>query len=287
MSKRAGTPDIVVVGHVTTDVADGGWRLGGTATYASLVAARLGLRVGVLTRCQAGLDLGTLGREAEVHVLPDERTTAFENRYRGGVREQYVRAAAGGIGPDDVPEAWRGAGMLLLGPVVGEVAARVMDSFPAAVIGVCGQGWLRQVSPDGEVEPREWDPSALAQKAHALFLSDEDVPWIDSPDALLAWAGPWTVLGWTHGTGGADVYARGAWTHAPAYPAPEVDPTGAGDSFAAAFLIRWVETGDAGAAARFAAVTSSFVVAAEGVGGIPSRAQVEARLRLDPGVLTR
>ena len=59
----------------------------------------------------------------------------------------------------------------------------------------------------------------------------------------------------------------------------EVDANGAGDVFAAAFLIRYHETGDARVAARFATVVASFHVEHVGMEGLPHRAQVEARLR--------
>jgi sugar/nucleoside kinase (ribokinase family) len=54
-----------------------------------------------------------------------------------------------------------------------------------------------------------------------------------------------------------------------------VDPTGAGDVFATAFLIRLAETGDPGQAARFANVTASFSVEGWGMAAIPTRLQVE------------
>jgi 1D-myo-inositol 3-kinase len=63
-------------------------------------------------------------------------------------------------------------------------------------------------------------------------------------------------------------------TKIPPRPANEVDPTGAGDIFATAFLIRLQETGDPIQSARFANVTASFGVEQVGVAGIPSREQV-------------
>jgi sugar/nucleoside kinase (ribokinase family) len=57
-----------------------------------------------------------------------------------------------------------------------------------------------------------------------------------------------------------------------------VDPTGAGDAFAAAYLIALDEGADPWQAARFAAAAASFVV--EAVGSVtPERAAVERRLR--------
>jgi sugar/nucleoside kinase (ribokinase family) len=66
----------------------------------------------------------------------------------------------------------------------------------------------------------------------------------------------------------------------PGFPAVEVDPTGAGDVFAAAFLVRLQETEDPVQAARFANAVASFCVEGPGVAGIPTREQVEERLSI-------
>ena len=56
-----------------------------------------------------------------------------------------------------------------------------------------------------------------------------------------------------------------------------MDPTGAGDVFAAAYLVRYRETSDALESARFASCAASFCVEAQGTEGIPTRAQMEER----------
>jgi sugar/nucleoside kinase (ribokinase family) len=65
-------------------------------------------------------------------------------------------------------------------------------------------------------------------------------------------------------------------TKIPPRPADEIDPTGAGDVFATAFMIRYQETGDPVQSARFANITASFGVEAPGIAGIPTRDQVLA-----------
>jgi sugar/nucleoside kinase (ribokinase family) len=82
----------------------------------------------------------------------------------------------------------------------------------------------------------------------------------------------------TQGARGCTVFVNGEARQIPGFPAREVDPTGAGDVFAAAFLVRLSETHDPFQAARFANATASFCVEASGVTGIPTREQVQARL---------
>jgi sugar/nucleoside kinase (ribokinase family) len=66
----------------------------------------------------------------------------------------------------------------------------------------------------------------------------------------------------------------------PALPRAEVDPTGAGDVFAAAFLVRYHETGDALEAAAFAACAASCVVEGIGASTLGDRAEVLRRTAL-------
>jgi 1D-myo-inositol 3-kinase len=66
----------------------------------------------------------------------------------------------------------------------------------------------------------------------------------------------------------------------PTLPRPEVDPTGAGDVFAACFLVRYHETGDPLEAAAFAACAASCAVEGIGTSTLGDRAEVERRLAL-------
>ena len=66
----------------------------------------------------------------------------------------------------------------------------------------------------------------------------------------------------------------------PSLPRPEKDPTGAGDVFAAAFLVRYQETGDPLEAAAFGACAASCAVEGIGTTTLGDRAEVERRLGL-------
>jgi sugar/nucleoside kinase (ribokinase family) len=82
----------------------------------------------------------------------------------------------------------------------------------------------------------------------------------------------------TRGAGGFTVFDDGGAFHTPAVPAEEVDPTGAGDVLATAFLVRWKETGDLAETVRFAAAASSLVVRKPGLQSVATRAEIEATL---------
>ncbi|MFQ5790952.1 MAG: carbohydrate kinase family protein, partial [Acidobacteriota bacterium] len=87
------------------------------------------------------------------------------------------------------------------------------------------------------------------------------------------------ILAVTEGEGGARVYAEGQGYHFPAYPTGTVDPTGAGDVFAASFLVALRQGRGIVEAAAFACCAASFVVERPGVEGVPPHgAAVEERL---------
>jgi 1D-myo-inositol 3-kinase len=269
--------DFLVVGHLTKDIVPGGYRVGGTAAYAACTARRLGWRAGILTRAEAGLPLPDALASVAVHRLPSDRTTTFENRYLDGVRQQFVHAVAPPITSADVPPDWKEPAVVLLGPVAGEVDPSLAKAFPQARLGVTPQGWMRRWDGEGRVQPRRWDAAReVLPWVAALILSEEDLG--DDREALANYIASVPVVVLTTGWRGATLYQGGQASAIPPRPAREVDPTGAGDVFAAAFLIRWQETGDPLAAARFANIAASFSVEGPGLTAIPTRAQVETWL---------
>ena len=274
-------PQFLVVGHVCRDLQDDGYRLGGTAAYASLTAHRLGLRAAALTSACHGLDLAALLPGVRVVSIPSTVTTTFENKYQGGKRRQYLHAVAPPIGVDALPAEWRACPAVLLGPVAQEVDPLLARAFPESLVGVSPQGWMRRWDNHGRVSPTGWNGEGLEGAVEVVVLGEEDLPPGKPADEWLEWV---PVLVVTEGTKGARMRWQGTCYRVPAYPAREVDPTGAGDVFAAAYLVRYHETGDPFASALFASCAASFSVESPGLEGIPSRPQVEQRLRHYPGI---
>ena len=72
--------------------------------------------------------------------------------------------------------------------------------------------------------------------------------------------------------GALSAHRDGRATHVPPASAPSVvDATGAGDSFAGAFLARWLGDGDPIAAARYANRVSAWVIQHTGARPAPGR----------------
>jgi 1D-myo-inositol 3-kinase len=276
-------PDFVVVGHAVRDLVPGGWRPGGTVTFAAVQAHRLGLRVGIVTRTAGDIPTGELFPFAEVVDRGSPVTTCFENVYREGRRDQHIRAVAGPIRREDVPDAWRAAPVVLLGPVYRELEAGFALTFRReSLVGVSAQGWLRSLDADGRVVHTPWRGPPFWAGCRVLFVSDEDLA--DGREQLEAWTAGLPVVAMTESWRGARVYSGGRWRRMEAFPEREVDPTGAGDTFATAFLIRLLETGDVDEAARFGAAAASLSVAGVAAEAIPTREEIERRLAEYPEV---
>jgi 1D-myo-inositol 3-kinase len=233
-------------------------------------------------------DLPALLPQITLAARPAPVTTAFENTYHEGFRTQYLRARAPQLDLSDVPSAWLAAPIILLAPLAQEIPPTLLRSLPRqanSLLAATPQGWLRRWDADGRVWPTPWeDAEELLPLLDALILSHDDLlPFADNQrvaaDAMLAdWSRRVPLLVATDGRHGATLFEHGTPTRFPAYPATEVDPTGAGDVFAAAFLVHLYQHRDPHAAMNFANCVASLSVEAPGIAGIPTWEQIERRL---------
>jgi 1D-myo-inositol 3-kinase len=287
-------PQFLVIGHTVQDLIKEddptAWRLGGAAAYAAITARNIGMRTAVLTSASADLPIAELLPDIDLLVVPSRRTTQIRNVYSEGPRRQFVPQRASPLTADHLPPEWRQTPIVLLGPVMGEVEEAFAPVFHLSLLGIGAQGWLRRPGRDNRVRPimpADFHAHQMLRYARALFLSDEDVAPGEAAPALTYWSDNVQIIAFTRGYNGADICVRGNWRHIDAFPAKVVDPTGAGDVFAAAFLIRLWESGDVWKATRFASCAASFSVEGEGISAIPTREQVEARLKAHPNIVAR
>ena len=84
----------------------------------------------------------------------------------------------------------------------------------------------------------------------------------------------------TQGWRGVTLLTRDRAQSVPTLPRPEVDPTGAGDVFAAAFLLGYHESGDPVEAAAFACCAASCAVEGVGTTALGDRLEVQRRIAL-------
>jgi len=268
--------DYLVIGHLSCDITPDGPRLGGTAAYAALTGRALGLRVGVVTAWGGEVPLDVLDG-IKVQSVPAQRSTTFENKYTPAGRIQHIHHIAPDLSFDNVPEAWRRAPIIHVGPIAGEAKSLVDGKFSSSLVGLTPQGWLRKWDSAGRVEPGDWpEAHEMLARAGAAVLSIEDVG--GDEDCIEAMATACKVLAVTEGPAGARLYWNGDLRRFRATSLEEVDATGAGDIFAAAFFWRLYVTRDPWAAARFATHLASFSVRRFGLDGIPTQEEIQTCL---------
>lgn len=272
-------PQFLALGHATYDrLPDGRFVPGGTVRYATGVAARLGLAAAIVT---AGTPAALLPDHEGVQtvLVPSPAVTTFENRYDAHRRSQWLHALASPLVLAHLPHAWYATRLVHLAPVAHELDLALITAFPEALIVVTPQGWMRTWTEPlpALVHPCRWLPSpALLRRINLLVVSIEDVAGDEALVASYAHHCPLVVV--TRGALGATLYQHGVSHPIAACPAQEYDPTGAGDVFAAAMLVRLAETGDPLAAAQFASAAAALVVEGRGLGNLTNRDAVLARL---------
>ena len=271
------SPDYVIAGHVACDLVDGEVRPGGTVLYSGAMAANLGRRVGIVTAGPVDLSWSpSLAAMLLVSIASHEATTfAIES---GASRPLRLLRRAQGIGLHDIPWSWRNAQLLHLAPIAGEIPAMLPTALQARKTVATPQGWLRRVLSDGTVVPAPEQLEELPlETLAALVVSSEDVAGRDDLVRRAAARVPAVVL--TRGSQGCTLFVGGQGMQIDAFDARAVDTIGAGDVFAAAFFVRMDETGDPVHSARFATCAASLSVEGRGLGSVPARERIEARMR--------
>ena len=257
-------PHYLCIGHFCHDLHAGKNILGGTASYASIAAHKLGVKTAVLTSVGTDFEFKSTFKKQKIDICYThaEKTTVFENIYdKQGKRTQYLHARAAVLFPEDVPFDWLDAPIVQVCVIADEVDFSLLKHFPNSLVGATIQGWLRQWDASGKISPKTMDWAQLAA-ADVVIMSDADIAGFETVIPIIAEYVK--VLVMTQGAHGATVFQNNQQFHFPSYPIKEVDATGAGDVFAAAFLIQYGKTQDIALATAFAHAAASFVV--EGVG---------------------
>jgi 1D-myo-inositol 3-kinase len=271
-------PDFVAIGHVTLDHFGDEVRPGGAALYAAITADRLGLSAGILTSHGDDFPLELVPPRIEVVSVPAKTTTVFEHERQGEDRAMRVTRVAAPLTEGDVPEDWRDASLVLLAPVINEVDTAVAAVFMDASIGAAAQGWLRGLRGDGAVRTVRWEAATQTlRQLQALILSAEDVR--GQEPAMTEWVQRVPIAVVTAGARGALLYVNGDRYEVRPRRAVEVDPTGAGDVFAATFVARYRRDGDPWEAAEAATCAASRSIEGVGWSAVPDAAELEAVLR--------
>jgi len=263
------SPDYLVLGHITRDLVEGGSRPGGTVLYSGIMAQRMGLHAAMITSCPE--DLLPEGLDGfEIINQPTENITTFKNLYSAAGREQYLEEKAQDLDISLVPESWKKSKIIHLGPVAGEINSEFSKQLLSCSVCYSLQGWLRDWEENGKIFPIPPKHVALPEvNKTAAFLSIEDIGNDQEKLDQLRYNFPLLVL--TKGYEGAEIFFDEEILTISAESVVEKDPTGAGDIFAAAFMIYWVLRGKSIVeAAGLASKLAGLSVTRPGLDGIPS-----------------
>ncbi|MGQ9813595.1 MAG: PfkB family carbohydrate kinase [Candidatus Roseilinea sp.] len=229
--------DYLAIGHVTEDLWPDGKTPGGPVMYASRTALAWLDHVGVLTAAGDNFDSATAFPGVDVRLIPAPSTTQFRNIYMNGGRRQIVWPCPVRITAGHLTDEMLGSRIIHLAPVCNEVDAGIVSRIPAgAFVGVTPQGWLRRWDEQGAVYAAGWeDAGVILPRASATVFSIDDVAgdW----DIVRDWASQTSILVVTQAAEGCTLFLNGAPIHVPAPQVAQVEPTGAGDIFAASLFI--------------------------------------------------
>ena len=283
------SPTIYLIGNPTRDKILIGEQvvetLGGTVLYAALLMSKLGCSVAVVGKGDRHMRDVMSGNGIQARYFQtSSRVTEFENDYRGGRRRQKAKAGETITLKDVPPEAFA-ADALLIGAVLREVTFDIVAAPRQGVLMLDAQGFLRRLSPGGAVSLHfESDARRSIRRGDLLKVDEQEARVISGTwDIHLALQrlyrmGPRVVL--------LTLGKRGAWVYEGRQPlfieAPvvdTVDPTGAGDVFTAAFVIKYLEGVGLEKAARFAAAAAALSTRSFGTSGIPYLSEINSCLR--------
>jgi len=292
------TFDVVTVGHFSIDqiVAprlNNKQMLGGPPTYVSLAAEKLGVQAGVISVVgedfpadyikflqRNNVDLFGVG------IVENDVTTSFVLEYYNGKRILWLENLGPKILLEDLPGDFS-AKSIHVAPIAGEVVPEVVGELRERtdVLSLDPQGFLREFSANGRASLKNLLPSSVLEQIDVYKSSSEEIRVVTRLRSLkesmkrIRGFGVKTVIV-TMGTGGAAVLFDETFCTIPAYTSKTVvDSTGAGDTFAGAFLAEYVKGKDTVWCACVGSAMASLKVETVGPYSLPEKETVYKRAR--------
>jgi len=293
-----GSFDLIVVGHQTIDeIVLPGQPVrrspGGSVTFASLAATRIGRSTAVVSR--VGRDFPEKYIQELIHqginldgVIRDRLldTTRFEIRYQEGAEQRHLRLAkrCSEILPEDIPlDATAKA--VHLGPVAGEISLETARQARkiSELLSIDLQGCIRDFGPRGEVTLTRSLDQKLIDLVDIIKVSEDELTLASSFNNMSAAREELhlsrdKVLIVTRGKAGSKILRGDEVVEMPAYPVGKVrDPTGAGDAFIGVFVTELTHGSSLDESAAMGSAAASFLVEGFGLGYFVSKKEVYER----------
>lgn len=254
----------LLIGTTTADIIDNRRILGGTVSYSASIVNRFGHDVRILTSGAVDEPLHNILYEiADVHIVPSEYTSTFENIYSDTGRVQVIHQTSADLKQSMLPDTWYDSQLVHLAPLTNEVDFAFASKFPNSTVLLTPQGYMRKWGDDGIVHFKRWLDKGVLEAIDILVLSKQDIR--EAPDLEYEFPKYTKHVVVTNGENGGTYYHDGIATPYAAYPVRETDPTGAGDVFASSLLASLpLLDNDMVAALKVAARMAAMAVTVEG-----------------------
>jgi sugar/nucleoside kinase (ribokinase family) len=282
----------IVIGHIVNDTEPLD-HPGGAVSYAGIAASYLGADTHIFTKCPKSHPYIEFLESKGVHVhrLSSQSSdiTTFKNFYNEkGERKQMVLSKQELIQASDlnhIPTDLLRDAIILVGTVIGEVDMKLFPKFASlGKLAVSPQGYFRKVGEGGDVSYQEWIGfEKYLSSAQVVVLSTEDltIDGVFQEEILKKLQQSSRIIILTRGDGGTTIYEQGKKpmnTYAFALLDTEIkDFTGAGDTYASAFLLFYDQTNDTKLASVIASLYAAVKIAGmHGIGmeSIPGKLEI-------------
>ena len=278
----------LVIGNLTKDLIKTGQNekiaFGGSSSYSSITAKRLGCQSFVLSRGNEEFKdwIDFLEKEEiKVELQKSKKITSFVNEYTEFGRTQKILSDAGKIEFKNLGEM----DAIHIGPVFNEITLECVKKARknCKLLSLDVQGFVRK-SVKGGVEKKFWKErekflkyvDLLKVSADEITSVSDELNYEDVCKELVNLGVK--VVELTFGEKGSIVF--GEKLHKiPVYKTNVIDKTGSGDVYATAFAIRYFETKDELNSGLFASAAASFVVEDFGTNNIAEKDRVEERYK--------
>jgi len=272
--------EYLALGNPTLDVqSDGGAVVGGSAVYAALQAARLGLRSAIIGRAswtRLKPYWQPYAQEVQLLLQSSNDVTEFRNVSAGRTREQWLINWAGEIQHAD---RIQNSDILHLAPVARELRVECLPSYSTSrLVCLTPQGLLREQSkPDGRIYLKSLQfSSRLSRLVDIVVVAEVEAPYTMPLLTAVARQGGISVI--TKGHRGCELLTKRGSQRFLAAPAKRlVDTTGAGDCFAATLSAAIFSGISTTCAVRLALCAAAISVEGQGPESIGSHSQVLER----------
>ncbi len=292
--------DLLVVGHFAIDyvVRDGDAlppSLGGTVTFSSLAAARLGAKVGIVSKvgpdfrdeyilvfARNGIDISDIKKVKTP-------TTKYSLKYTGEERSLALLSKCDPITPRDIKGSRDKATAIHLGPIAREISPQTINEVARweKTVLLDLQGVIRKFDKNGNVSV---ESNPLLQEmvknvtiVKASLKEGEVVTKVSGFEKVAS-----SLLDMGCKISIVTLGARGSYISTcdgeslliPAIkPRKVTDYTGAGDVYAGSFLVEYARTKDVRHSAIMASSAVSFKVEGHSTSGFASRKDIEERAK--------